>query len=128
MSSEENWEHKSSVFQNAEHSSKRAILHCSCSTTPELDSEGAETRPVRIGQRVYFPEIAERCREGRVESVIHVGTVHSFNLDVNNEEFYAIYSDGLTYWHGFDDIGKTVFIDKKRAKRQLEKLIKEATK
>lgn len=84
----------------------------------KIDNKTLVEFPCKVGTEIFglFDNDDEQKKE------IYEGKVLCYSLDENNLLWARMrYKNGLTYWHTIDDFGKTVFLTKEEAERELEK-------
>lgn len=95
---------------------KQARLHAEY-VAQHLLNAGVIVPPCKIGQTVYFPMETN----GECEPYVDVGTVFCIGFDERHTMWISCrYEDGLKYYHTSDDFGKTVFLTREEAEKELK--------
>ena len=82
-------------------------------TADHLLANGVIVPPCKVGETIYFADLENKS--------VWDGNLVSFSLDAAHLWFNCHYKCGLNIWHPIEDFGKTVFLTKELAEKELER-------
>jgi hypothetical protein len=78
-----------------------------------LLANGVIVPPCKVGETVYLADLENKS--------VWYGNLVSYSLDAAHLWFNCHYKCGLNIWHPIEDFGKTVFLTKEEAEKELER-------